>query len=102
MGPSKYAAFIAGRSLFAWGRFTAAVLLVGRMIEFTHAIPAGSWGCFRLAAEYMGRFGLPAALVTGNHDLEGEEFQTDEDNLAAWTQVRIILCMCNCDGCKVT
>ena len=49
--------------------------------------PAGSWGCFRLAADYMGRFGLPAALVTGNHDLEGEEFQTDEDNLAAWTQV---------------
>jgi len=48
---------------------------------------AGSWGCFQLAAKYMGRFKLPAALVTGNHDLEGGEFQTDADNLAAWTQV---------------
>jgi hypothetical protein len=48
---------------------------------------AGSWNCFKLAAQYMGRFGLPAALVTGNHDLEGTEFETDADNLAAWSEV---------------
>ena len=27
------------------------------------------------------------ALITGNHDLEGADFETDEDNLKAWQQV---------------
>jgi len=30
---------------------------------------------------------VKSALVVGNHDLEGEDFETDEENLAAWTQV---------------
>lgn len=29
---------------------------------------------------------MPVALVTGNHDLEGTEFETDEENLAAWSE----------------
>lgn len=37
--------------------------------------------------EYLSGFGLPHALVLGNHDLEGDEYETDEDNLAAWRQV---------------
>lgn len=43
--------------------------------------------CFDLAAAYLGGFGVRFALVTGNHDLEGAEFPTDEGNLAAWHQV---------------
>ena len=44
--------------------------------------------CFRVADAYLKGF-LPirAAVVTGNHDLEGEEFETDAANLAAWTKV---------------
>ena len=43
--------------------------------------------CFRVADAYLKGF-LPirAAVVTGNHDLEGEEFETDAANLAAWTK----------------
>ena len=49
---------------------------------------AGSRECLRVAAEYLGGFGaVPRALVVGNHDLEGDEFETDEKNLAAWVQV---------------
>ncbi|CAK0785880.1 hypothetical protein CVIRNUC_009093 [Coccomyxa viridis] len=47
----------------------------------------GSMYCFRVADAYLKGF-LPirAAVVTGNHDLEGEEFETDAANLAAWTK----------------
>jgi hypothetical protein len=46
--------------------------------------------CFKVAHNYLSGFrAIPAALVVGNHDLEGEEFETDEDNLAAWSQVSI-------------
>ncbi|EIE19713.1 Metallo-dependent phosphatase [Coccomyxa subellipsoidea C-169] len=44
--------------------------------------------CFRRAHTYISGF-LPVrtALVVGNHDLEGEDFETDEENLAAWREV---------------
>ena len=47
--------------------------------------------CFRVADAYLKGF-LPirAAVVTGNHDLEGEEFETDAANLAAWTKVSTV------------
>lgn len=44
----------------------------------------GSAECFARSREYLDGFGLPTALVLGNHDLEGEEFEADEANLAAW------------------
>ena len=62
---------------------------------------------FDLAAAYLGGFGVRFALVTGNHDLEGAEFRTDEGNLAAWHQVIPLLkfcvkilavCAANCQG----
>ena len=41
-----------------------------------------------MAAEYLDGFlPVPAALVVGNHDLEGAEFESDAANLAAWAQV---------------
>ena len=39
------------------------------------------------AEQYLASFGVPRALVTGNHDLEGDDFDTDEANLEAWRQV---------------
>lgn len=39
------------------------------------------------AEQYLAGFGVPRALVTGNHDLEGDDFDTDEANLEAWRQV---------------
>lgn len=44
----------------------------------------GSNPCFAVARDYLQGFALPTALVLGNHDLEGDEFETDEANLAAW------------------
>ncbi|PSC75593.1 calcineurin-like phosphoesterase [Micractinium conductrix] len=46
----------------------------------------GSRECFTRGREYLAGFGLPTTLVTGNHDLEGDEFETDEENLAAWQE----------------
>ena len=52
----------------------------------------GSTACFEVAKEFLGGFGGPRVrLITGNHDLEGSEFDTgdaerdDAANLAAWT-----------------
>ena len=52
--------------------------------------------CFRVADAYLKGF-LPirAAVVPGNHDLEGEEFETDAANLAAWTKVGAVEQPCN-------
>ena len=62
---------------------------------------AGSVTCRReslkFAEQYLAAFGVPRALVTGNHDLEGEDFDTDEDNLEAWRQVLASITMRNTD-----
>lgn len=47
----------------------------------------GSWESLRAAARFMQGFEIPMALVLGNHDLEGDDFDTDEANLAAWQEV---------------
>ena len=44
----------------------------------------GSSACFDLSRQFIDSFALPTALVLGNHDVEGSEFETDEENLAAW------------------
>jgi hypothetical protein len=44
----------------------------------------GSSACFDLAGQFLDSFNLPTAMVLGNHDVEGEEFETDEENLAKW------------------
>ena len=44
----------------------------------------GSQSSFDRARDFLDGFGLPYRLITGNHDLEGPEFDTDADNLAAW------------------
>ncbi len=56
--------------------------------------------CFRVADAYLNGFSpIRSALVTGNHDLEGEDFETDEANLAAWTKVsRCYSFTCHYDG----
>lgn len=50
---------------------------------------AGTTASFEAARDFLDGFGLPGPydLVTGNHDLEGlDEFDTDEANLAAWSE----------------
>lgn len=48
---------------------------------------AGTTLSFELAKEYLGGFGLPYDVITGNHDLEGmDEFSTDGENLEAFTK----------------
>ncbi|GMH43730.1 hypothetical protein BSKO_11652 [Bryopsis sp. KO-2023] len=44
----------------------------------------GSQECFDRALDFVDSFGVPRALVLGNHDLEGAEFDTDQENLNAW------------------
>lgn len=48
----------------------------------------GSAACFATANQWLRSLQAPTLLVVGNHDLEGEEFATDQDNLRAWQQVR--------------
>eukprot|EP00968_Pinguiococcus_pyrenoidosus_P019556 scaffold2136_cov242-Pinguiococcus_pyrenoidosus.AAC.19 len=46
---------------------------------------AGCTSCFHHARDYLEGFGMPFEVIAGNHDLEAmTEFQTDEENLAAW------------------
>lgn len=54
----------------------------------------GSTACFEVAKEFLDGFeGSRVRLVTGNHDLEGSEFNTgnaeldDATNLGVWTQI---------------
>jgi len=43
---------------------------------------SGTTECHKLAAKFLGSFGVPYEVVGGNHDLEGlDEFETDEANL---------------------
>jgi len=51
----------------------------------TSELFAGTTECHRMAAEYLGSFGVPYDVVGGNHDLEGlDEFETDAENLAMY------------------
>jgi hypothetical protein len=51
----------------------------------TSELFAGTTECHKMAAEYLGSFGVPYEVVGGNHDLEGlDEFETDEENLAMY------------------
>mmetsp|Transcript_10378 Transcript_10378/g.18056 ORF Transcript_10378/g.18056 Transcript_10378/m.18056 type:complete len:505 (-) Transcript_10378:924-2438(-) len=61
------------------------VIQLGDLGHAKHA--PGSRACFEFARTYLRSFGLPLALVTGNHDFEGEEFLTDNDCLEAWLDV---------------
>lgn len=47
----------------------------------------GTVACFDTARSYLDSFGLPFALVTGNHDVEAFDVETDEENVANWRQV---------------
>merc|ERR1719183_1169594 len=50
--------------------------------EETSELFAGTTECHKMAAEFLGSFGVPYEVVGGNHDLEGiDEFDTDEANL---------------------
>lgn len=48
---------------------------------------SGSPQAFEYAASYLRGFHTPLSLVTGNHDLEGVQYDSDPDNLAAWEAV---------------
>lgn len=45
---------------------------------------SGSTAAFETARSYLASFEVPFHAITGNHDLEGTDFDTDEENLAAW------------------
>lgn len=48
---------------------------------------AGTTLCHRMAAEYLGSFGVPYEVIGGNHDLEGiDEFKTDAANLKVFLE----------------
>jgi len=48
----------------------------------TSELFAGTTECHKLAAKYLGSFGVPYEVIGGNHDLEGlDEFDTDKANL---------------------
>lgn len=52
--------------------------------------------CLQVAKNYLDSFQMPFTTVAGNHDLEGEEFETDEENLQAWQQARLCYSLSLC------
>ncbi|KAF5837188.1 Metallo-dependent phosphatase-like protein [Dunaliella salina] len=49
---------------------------------------SGSRASAQFARDFLDSFsGIPRAVVLGNHDMEGDEFPTDPDNLEAWQEV---------------
>ncbi|KAK9802059.1 hypothetical protein WJX73_008858 [Symbiochloris irregularis] len=64
---------------------SAGVVQLGDLGGYNHQ--PGSHKCFLTAKEYLDGFKVPYAVITGNHDLEGNDFETDDDNLAAWSKV---------------
>lgn len=73
------------------------VSIEGRVAEASRVIQLGDLGGYtsrpgsrqslEFGRQYLDRFGMEFAAVTGNHDLEGEDFETDEANLQAWCQI---------------
>ncbi|KAL6762491.1 Metallo-dependent phosphatase-like protein [Haematococcus lacustris] len=63
----------------------ARVVQLGDLGHARHA--SGSVACFEFARDYLDSFQVPYSLVLGNHDLEGEEFETDSDALQGWQRV---------------
>ena len=63
-----------------------------------HRLRIRGRACFETALAFLGGFGSPFGLILGNHDLEGDEFETDAQNLAAWHQARdmarLPYCLC--------
>uniref|UniRef100_A0A7S4F2E1 Calcineurin-like phosphoesterase domain-containing protein n=1 Tax=Chrysotila carterae TaxID=13221 RepID=A0A7S4F2E1_CHRCT len=56
--------------------------------EETAELFAGTSECHELAADFLGSFGVPYEVIGGNHDLEGiDEFSTDEENLEAFLRI---------------
>lgn len=47
---------------------------------------SGSREAFKRARQYLDSFDVLYSLITGNHDLEGVEFDSDSDNLTAWSE----------------
>ncbi len=48
---------------------------------------SGSFQSFVDGKSFLSRFEVPYYTLMGNHDLEGEEFSTDEKSIEAWCQV---------------
>lgn len=63
----------------------ARVVQLGDLGSYEKGWP-GSRNCFDLAKSYLDSFNVPVGLILGNHDLEGDEFETDEANLSAWKE----------------
>lgn len=61
----------------------ARVVQLGDLGSYEKGWP-GSGNCFDLAKGYLDSFNVPVGLILGNHDLEGDEFESDEENLSVW------------------
>jgi len=54
----------------------------------TQQLFSGTSECFKLVRDYLDGFGHPYDIVGGNHDLEGiDEFSTDEENLEVYLKM---------------
>ncbi|HEX4132403.1 MAG TPA: metallophosphoesterase [Pirellulales bacterium] len=69
----------ARRQLLA--RRPGAVFQLGDQGGYSHC---GSWQSFEEGRAFLDGFDLPAYTILGNHDLEGAEYDTDADAIAAW------------------
>lgn len=60
------------------------LICMGDLGGYSHP---GSELSFQEGKSYLSSFGLPFFTLIGNHDIEGKEFSTDEENIQAWQKV---------------
>lgn len=60
-----------------------AVFQLGDLGGYSHC---GSWQSFEEGLDFLAGFDRPFYTLMGNHDLEGAEYATDEQSVAAWCQ----------------
>src|SRR6185437_11229774 len=78
--PEQNPQFIAARKQLS-GCGLDAVFQLGDHGGYSHC---GSQQSFDEGLSFLSGFELPFHTILGNHDLEGAEFETDEQSLAAW------------------
>ena len=71
------------REIAREGSDAARLVQLGDLGSYDATWP-GSTPCFANAKAFLQGFELPVGMVLGNHDIESDEFDTDEANLAAW------------------
>src|SRR5258708_7277256 len=77
---SGHDAYVAARQQLCEHSLNA-VFQLGDQGGYSHC---GTWQSFEEGREFLAGFDTPFYTLIGNHDLEGPDYSTDEQAVAAW------------------